>query len=311
MPENASAKSIMEAGRIRSFFTAVRRNRTYYLFMLPFMAVFFVFTVLPVILAIVYSFTYYNILEVPNFIGWSNYRRLLLNDDVFLLAMTNTMLIAVIIGPAGYLLSFMFAWFINELTPRIRAVMTLLFYAPSLANIYIIWQLFFSSDAYGIINSYLLRLGAIFEPIRWLQDSNYIMPVVIVVLLWSSLSTSFLAFIAGFQTIDHTLYEAAAVDGIRNRWQELWYVTIPALRPQMMFSAIMSITASFAVGDAITRLVGFPSPGYAVHTILHHLQDYGYIRFEMGYACAIATILFIIMVAANELIQAFLRRAGE
>ncbi len=279
--------------------------------MAPFSVVFIIFTVLPVLMAIFYSFSYFNLLEAPRFIGWTNYRRLLLEDDVFILALTNTALIAVVLGPAGYLLSFMFAWFINELPPKIRAFLTLLFYAPSLANIYIIWQLFFSSDAYGIINSYLISLGAIFEPIRWLHDARTLMPVVIIVLLWASLSTSFLAFIAGLQTIDPALFEAGAVDGVRNRWQELWFITLPTLRPQLMFSAIMSITASFAVGDTITRLVGFPSPSYAVHTIMHHLQDYGYIRFDMGYACAIATILFLLMVSVNEVVQMFLRRIGK
>lgn len=174
-----------------------------------------------------------------------------------------------------------------------------------------IWKLIFSGDAYGIANAWLTKLGIITDPVLWLQDSNKIVPVVIVILLWASLSTSFLAFIAGFQTIDVSLYEAAAVDGIRTRWQELWYITLPSIKPQMMFSAIMSITSSFAIGDQITMLVGFPSPNYAAHTIMHHLQDYGSTRFEMGYACAIATVLFLLMVICNTIIQKFLKKVGE
>lgn len=282
-----------------------------YLFLLPFGLVFLIFTVIPVVMAIVIGFTSFNVLEPAEFIGWENYRRLFFNDDLFITALTNTLTFAVILGPAGYLLSLTFAWFINELGPKLRAFMTLLFYAPSLANIYVIWKLIFSGDAYGIANAWLTKLGIITDPVLWLQDSNKIVPVVIVILLWASLSTSFLAFIAGFQTIDVSLYEAAAVDGIRTRWQELWYITLPSIKPQMMFSAIMSITSSFAIGDQITMLVGFPSPNYAAHTIMHHLQDYGSTRFEMGYACAIATVLFLLMVICNTIIQKFLKKVGE
>ena len=278
---------------------------------MPFGLVFLIFTVIPVVMAIVIGFTSFNVLEPAEFIGWENYRRLFFNDDLFITALTNTLTFAVILGPAGYLLSLTFAWFINELGPKLRAFMTLLFYAPSLANIYVIWKLIFSGDAYGIANAWLTKLGIITDPVLWLQDSNKIVPVVIVILLWASLSTSFLAFIAGFQTIDVSLYEAAAVDGIRTRWQELWYITLPSIKPQMMFSAIMSITSSFAIGDQITMLVGFPSPNYAAHTIMHHLQDYGSTRFEMGYACAIATVLFLLMVICNTIIQKFLKKVGE
>ena len=299
------------SGRCRQVLHNLAKNRTNYLFLLPFGLVFLIFTVIPVVMAIVIGFTSFNVLEPAEFIGWENYRRLFFNDDLFITALTNTLTFAVILGPAGYLLSLTFAWFINELGPKLRAFMTLLFYAPSLANIYVIWKLIFSGDAYGIANAWLTKLGIITDPVLWLQDSNKIVPVVIVILLWASLSTSFLAFIAGFQTIDVSLYEAAAVDGIRTRWQELWYITLPSIKPQMMFSAIMSITSSFAIGDQITMLVGFPSPNYAAHTIMHHLQDYGSTRFEMGYACAIATVLFLLMVICNTIIQKFLKKVGE
>ena len=281
----------------------IARNRTNYLFLLPFGIVFLLFTVIPVVIAICLSFTHFN--------GWGNFQQLFFNDDLFITALTNTLTFAVILGPAGYILSLAFAWFINELGPKMRSFMTLLFYAPSLANIYVIWKVIFSSDAYGFVNAWLTRLGFITSPVLWLQSKSTMVGVIILILLWASLSTSFLAFIAGFQTIDASLYEAAAVDGIRTRWQELWYITLPCIKPQLMFSAIMSITSSFTIGDQITMLVGFPSPNYAAHTIMHHLQDYGSTRFEMGYACAIATVLFLLMVVCNTLIQKFLRKVGN
>ena len=230
------------------------KNKTLYLFMLPFLVLFVIFTVMPVITAIYYSFTYFNVLEPPKFIFWDNYVRMFVADDLFMTALKNTLLFAAILGPVGYILSFFFAWLINEFSPKIRAVMTLIYYAPSLANIYVVWKLIFDSSSYGLLNGILLDLGIIYTNVQWLADVNYIVGCVIVVLLWSSLGVSFLTFTAGLQNVDRSLYEAGAIDGVRNRWQELWYITLPYMRPQLLFGAIMSITTAFSVGDQITAL---------------------------------------------------------
>lgn len=283
-----------------------------YTFVLPFFILFLVFTVLPVAISLVLSLTSFNILETPVFVGFENYTRLLFHDRTFLIAIKNTALIAILTGPGGYILCLLFAWLINELPPKMRAIVTLIFYAPSISgNAYLIWGVLFSGDQYGYVNSILLRLNVISSPVIWLQDTKYMMTIVIIVSLWLSLGTSFLSFIAGFQGIDRSYYEAAAVDGIRNRWQELWFVTLPLIRPQMMFSAIMSITAAFGVGAVITNLCGNPSTGYAVHTIVNHLEDYGSTKFEMGYASAIATILFVVMVVCNLVIKRLISKVGE
>lgn len=289
----------------------IYRNRHYYILMAPYMIIFFIFTVLPVLASLGISFTYFNMLEPPRFIGWQNYSRLFLNDDVFLIALRNTFYFAIITGPVSYLACFLFAWIINELPPKIRAFMTLVFYAPSISgNVYYIWQIIFSGDKYGYINGFLMRLGLTLEPIQWLKDERYILSVLIIVQLWMSLGTSFLAFIAGLQTLDRTLIEAGAVDGIKNRWQELWYIVLPSMRPQLLFGAVMQITSSLAVADISVALAGFPSVNYAGHTIVTHLMDYGSIRFEMGYASAIATVLFVIMLGTNILTQKLLRKIG-
>jgi ABC-type sugar transport systems, permease components len=241
-----------------------------------------------------------------------NYIRLLLDDDIFLIACKNTLVFATMTGPVSYLLCLLFAWFINELTPRFRAIITLIFYAPSISGqVYLIWQVLFSSDQYGYFNGLLMRLGIINTPILWFQDTDYIMTLVIIVSLWTSLGTSFLAFIAGFQVVDKVYYEAAAVDGIKNRWQELWFITLPMMRNQMMFAAIMSITGSFGFGAVVTALCGFPSLDYSAHTIMHHLEDYGSMRWEVGYASAIATILFVIMIGANLIVNHLLSKVGK
>ena len=287
-------------------------NKVGYFMVAPYYLVFMIFTIVPVFVSLFLSFTQFNMLEMPQWVGVDNYIRLILDDDTFLLAIENTLVFATMTGPVSYLLSLMFAWFINELTPKIRAVVTLIFYAPSISGqVYLIWQTLFSSDQYGWINGTLMKLGIINGPILWFQDTNYIMTLVIVVALWTSLGTSFLSFIAGFQVVDKSLYEAGSVDGVKNRWQELWYITLPVMKNQMMFGAIMAITSSFGFGTIVTALCGFPSVDYCAHTIMHHLEDYGGQRWEVGYASAIATILFAIMIGSNLLVNKLLSKVGK
>lgn len=282
-----------------------------YLFVIPYLLVFITFIVLPVGISMFYSLTDFNMLQAPNFIGLANYKQLFFGDDIFIKAISNTLLLAVITGPISYILCLLFAWFINELSPKLRAFITLIFYAPAISgNAYLIWQLIFSGDRYGFVNSFLMNFNITSAPVLWLQDVSYIRGIIILVAIWSSLGTSFLAFIAGFQGIDKTYYEAAAMDGVNNRWQEMWFVTLPLMKPQLMFGAVMSITASFGIGSIITAMVGFPSPDYIVHTIQNHLEDFGGIRYEFGYACAIATILFAIMVLTNFFIKKVLSKVG-
>jgi multiple sugar transport system permease protein len=289
----------------------IYRYRVCYFFLAPYAIVFLLFFVAPLIISVFFSFTYFNILEPPRFIGLRNYINLLLADDVFLIAMKNTFIMAAITGPIGYIAAFLFAWFINELPRYIRAFVTLVFYAPSISGgAYMIWALIFSGDAYGYINGMLMSLGILDQPFLWLTDPKYMMPVMLVVILWMSLGAGFLAFIAGLSTIDPSLYEAGLVDGITNRWQELWYITLPNMKGMLMFGAVMAITQSFGVADVTMVLAGFPSTDYAVHTVVNHLIDYGSIRFEMGYASAIATILFFTMILCNFVIQKMLRRVG-
>ena len=290
----------------------ILRNKTAYFMLAPFFTLFVIFTVLPVLLSIFLSLTDFNMLEMPGWQGINNYVRLFLEDEIFMLACQNTLIFAAITGPVSYILSLLVAWFVNELPPKIRAVVTLVFYAPSISGqVYLIWKTLFSSDSYGWANAMLMELGMITEPILWFEDANYVMPLCIVVALWTSLGTAFLSFIAGFQTVDRSMYEAAAVDGIKNRWQELWYITLPTMRPQMMFGAVLAITNSFGFGGVVTALCGFPSVGYAAHTIMHHLDDYGGQRYEIGYASAIAVVLFIIMFGANKVIKKALSKVGE
>ena len=288
-----------------------KRNKVCYLFLAPYAILFFTFFILPIATSIYYSFTYYNILEPARFIGIQNYINLILQDEVFLTSVKNTFVIAVIVGPVGYILSFLFAWFINELPKWLRAVAVIIFYAPSIGGAaFQVFAIIFRGDNYGWFNSILMELGIISEPYLWLTDPRYMMTIVIIVSLWMSMGTGFLSFVAGFQGIDRSMYEAGYVDGVRNRWQELYHITLPSMKPMLLFGAVMSITSSFNISDVPRALCGYPSTDYAVRTVVTHLFDYGFSRFEMGYASAIATILFLIMILSKKAIAALLGRVG-
>jgi multiple sugar transport system permease protein len=288
-----------------------QKNKPLYVLMAPYFALFFVFTVLPVVASILLSFSYFNMLELPTFAGWDNYRKLFFEDDVFMVAVKNTFMFAIVTGPIGYFAAFLFAWLVNELKPKIRAFMTLVFYAPSISGgAYLIWKLIFSGDVYGYLNATLINWGIITEPVQWLQNPDFIPVIIILVQLWMSLGVSFLAFVAGLQSVDRTLYEAGAVDGIKNRWQELWYITLPSMKPQLMFSAVIQITASLAIAEVAMQVAGFPSVENAGHTVVTHLIYHGTTKFELGYASAIATVLFVVMLGSNLIVQKLLRRVG-
>ena len=290
----------------------MKRSIPLYIMIAPFMLLFAVFVVYPVLKAIWYSFTDYNVLEKANFVGLRNYKRLFLDDSTFITAIKNTFIIAVMVGPGGYILSYLLAWMINELPHKVGTVLTVIFYAPSMAGTAVItvFAQIFSNDSNGYLNAILRNLGITQEAILWLSDSEYVIIVVILASLWMSMGVGFLSFVAGIKGVDEAQYEAGAIDGIRNRWQELWYITLPNMKPQLLFGAVMTITSSLSVGTIGDSLVGFPSPNYASHTIVNHLNDYGSIRMEMGYASAIAVILFLIMIICNMLIQKLLRKVG-
>ena len=301
----------MKVDQLRYGWQKAKRMKVCYLFLAPYAILFFTFFILPIATSIFYGFTYYNILEPARFIGLQNYINLILQDEVFLTSVKNTFVIAVITGPVGYILSFVFAWFINELPKWLRAIAVVIFYAPSIAgNAYSIFSIIFRGDAYGYLNSILLNLGFIDAPLLWLTNPQYIMPVLIFVILWMSMGTGFLSFVAGFQGIDKSMYEAGYVDGVRNRWQELYHITLPSMKPMLLFGAVMSITSAFNVCDVPRALAGYPSTDYAARTVVTHLFDYGFSRFEMGYASAIATLLFLVMILCKKFISAALEKVG-
>jgi multiple sugar transport system permease protein len=308
---------LIKSAKRAALWNNIKLHRTSYLMAAPFMLLFIGFMIVPVFMAIVYSFTSYNVMEPARFFPlrslFDNYLRLFLDDEIFLISMRNTFLFAIVTGPVSYVSCLLIAWFVNDLRPKARSVATLFFYAPSLSfNVYFMWRFVFASDSRGLLNSWLIRLGFINEAVLWLNDTRTTLLVVIIVQLWMSLGTAFLAFIAGLQGIDRHLYEAGAIDGIRNRWQELYHITLPSMKEQLLFGAVMQITGSFAVGAVSAELIGRPSPLYSAHTMTMHMEDVALTpRFEMGYACAIAVVLFTVTLTVNQTVRYFLQRGDK
>ncbi len=283
-----------------------------YLMAAPFLLLFLIFIVIPVIWSLILSLTHYNIVQPMRWAGLVNYKDLLTNDDLFITAVKNTFTYAVIVGPAGFLLSFFFAWLINQL--KFRNAFAMAFYAPSLTSavaMSVIWLYLFSSDRYGLINDRLISLGFLSEPILWTMDPTYIMPVIIIVALWSSMGSGFLTNLAGLNGIPNDRYEAAQIDGIKNKFQELIYITLPSVKPQLLFNSITAITGALGVFDLCTGIAGFPSPDYAAHTIVAHMYDYAFLRFELGYASAISFILFLLNFGLGRIFMKIFSTKGE
>lgn len=272
-----------------------RKSLTGYLFLAPFLVLFTTFTLIPIAVAMGLSLTNYNLIQTPGFVGLTNYMNLILEDDVFLKSLSNTLLFAILTGPLGYIASFVMAWLIT-LMKKGKGAFSLAFYAPSLTSgvaMSTIWLIIFSGDRNGYLNNFLMDIGLIVEPILWTKDANYLKWVIVIISVWMSMGTGFLVFLAGLQNIDPALYEAAKVDGMKSKLQELRYITLPLMKPQLLFGAVNSVVGAFAIFDVATSVAGMPSPNYAAHTIVAHLYDYAFIRMNMGYASGVAMILFI------------------
>lgn len=282
------------------------REGNAYAFIFPYALLFIVFIVIPVAAAILLSFTYFDTIQFPRFIGLRNYITLLTQDEVFMKhVLPNTIQFAVIVGPGGYMLAFLLAWMLAQLPRLPRTVLAVILYSPSMTSgvtMAVVWQTLFSGDQNGYLNSFLLNLGLIQEPVQWLQSPQFLMPIMIAVTLWSSMGVGFLAMLAGILEINPELYEAAAIDGVRSRWQEIFYIIIPSMKPQMLFGAVMSIVGTFQAGAIGVALSGSnPTPRYAGQLIVNHIEDYGFLRYEMGYAAAVSVVLLLMVLFFSRL----------
>jgi multiple sugar transport system permease protein len=268
------------------------------IFLAPYMIMFFTFIILPVAAAVALSFTYFNAIEMPTFIGLANYVNVITQDAVFMqYVLPNTLTFAFIVGPGGYILSFILAWMLAQISKVPRTILALIIYSPSMTAgvaMGVVWKIIFSGDEVGYLNSVLIRMGIIYEPVQWLQSPDFLMTIMIVVTLWGSMGVGFLAMLSGVLNINKEIYEAGYIDGISNRFQEIIYITIPSMKPQMLFGAVMAVVGTFQAGAIGVELSGAnPTPQYAGQLMVNHLEDFGFIRYEMGYAAAISVLLLL------------------
>lgn len=302
----------MSRSKLKKTYKSLPKDVVSYIMLSPFLLFYIISILIPLVVVFLMSFTEFDMFRSPVFVGLSNYTNIFINDSIFIKALTNTVYFAVITGPVSFVICFFIAWIINEFRPKLRAFITLIFYIPSISGTaYIIWMLIFNPDYYGIANSVLIRLQIIKDPLVWFQDPSMSLNLLIIVQLWLSLGIGFLSFIAGLQNIDSELYESGAIDGIKNRWQELWFITLPTMKNMLVFAGLIQITAAFSVGDISMTLTGFPSIQYSAHTLSIHAYDYGMIRYEMGYASAVSVILFIMILFSYKLFNLFVRKMGE
>jgi multiple sugar transport system permease protein len=281
-------------------------------FLGPYFLLFFTFIVVAVVAAVGLSFTYFNTIQAPTFIGVKNYVDILTRDAVFMqYVLPNTFLFVLVVGPGGYLLAFVLAWSLAQIPHQLRTVMAVVIYAPSMVTgvtISVVWRVFFSGDVTGYLNNLLLSLGWIQDPIQWLQSPSYLMPIMILVSLWGSMGVGFLAMLSGILNINQELFEAAYIDGIKNKFQEVFYITIPSMKPQMLFGAVMAIVGTFRAGAIGVQLSGAnPTPQYAGQLIVNHIDDFGFIRYEMGYAAALSVVLLLIVLVFSKTATKYLQ----
>ena len=302
----------MKSLKFHDTWEQMKRNWFFYVLLLPFLLMFIIFKFIPVASAVVLSFTDFNLVQIPDFVGIKNYTRLLFSDDIFMVSFKNTMVFAIITGPIGYILSFVLAWLINNFGRRTRSLLTFFIYSPTLSgNMMFIWAYIFSADSRGLLNTMLMRLNVVSSPIAWLTDTKYNFTIVVIVTIWMSFGAGFLSFVAGLQSLDPVYYEAASIDGLKNRWQELVYVTFPQMGPQLLFGAVNSISGAFAIGGTASALTGNPSTDYSTHTIILHMSDYANVRYELGYASAIAVVLFALMLVAWVVVNRILSQFND
>lgn len=284
------------------------RNIDLIFFLGPYMAVFFIFTILPVIVAYILAFTQFDSLQMPVWVGLQNYERLFLEEQYFGIALQNSFILASLSGPLNYFVAFIFAWILNEVPPKPRTVLTLLFYIPSMVGGFqFLLDLLLSQDKYGWINGWLIQLGFIDEPLQFAKMTDIMIPLAVIIMLWNALGQQFLIFISSLQGVDKSLYEAGAVDGISNRWQELYYITLPAIKGQLALNAILTITSAVAI--VAPAYFGNPTQDYRLYTLQMMVNDYTS-RLELGYVTAMSSIMFVISLTVNKIVQYLIGKIG-
>jgi putative chitobiose transport system permease protein len=286
-----------------------RRSLTPYLFLTPALVVIIVFVLIPILAVVYFSFTEYNISTPPRWIWFRNYE-VLLKDTIFRQAIVHSF-IYLLVTPILIVLSVVLAIVVNRKLPGIHMFRSL-FFIPVVSGsiaVGIAWRLMW--DTNGIINGILLSLGPLEEPMQWLAEPAYTLPIAMALTIWLGLGYYMMIFLAGLQNIPEELYDAALIDGC-NSWQKHWYVSIPGLRPQITFVAVISSLAALQVFNEIFTLTG--GLGGILNsgvTMVFYLWRKAFRLNQAGMASAIAMVLLVITLAFSIINMRFLERGSE
>ena len=286
--------------RWRETLRQMRKNWSAYLFLAPGLLHFAIFTVFAVGFAFYISFHEWNIIQPDKpFVGLENYRKLF-EDPRFLRAVKNTLTFMVGI-PLGLGSGLSVALLLNTKV-RGQAIYRTLFYIPVVTPLVvssIIWKWVYQGD-YGLLNYYLLKLGIIHQKIVWLADPDLALPALIIMMIWGGTGSTMVIYLAGLQSIPEEMYDSAKVDGA-NALQRLFYITIPLLRPTTFFLFITSVIGTFQIFTEVYIMTN-GGPLNRTTTIGYYLYTKAFRQLEMGYATAMAFVLFA-MIFVFTLIQ--------
>ena len=294
--------------RIGRITMAKREAIAGWLFILPILLGFLVFVVFSIIYSMVISLTKWDLLTPPVFIGLENYAEVF-RDERFYQVLYNTVYFVIGIVPTVLILSMLIAIGLNNKVNKMANFFKISFFMPNITSsiaVGMIWLWIFNPTD-GLINTILFSLGISNVP-QWLQSTTWAKPALIIMRVWQMWGYYMLLFLAGLQTIPQTLYEAAEVDGAR-KWKKFRYITLPMLSNTTFFVTIMLIIGAFNIFEAIFVMTE-GRPAGTTNTLLYYIYYNGFQTYRMGYASALAWILFAILFALT-LIQFRLRRKSE
>ncbi|MGB2629718.1 MAG: sugar ABC transporter permease [Candidatus Omnitrophota bacterium] len=279
-----------------TFLQKLNKQKISYLFIALPALLFFVFQLAPVVISFFWSFTDYDVVHAPTCVGLANYKNILFNDPLFWKAMGNTVLYVIGVVPIGVCVSLLLAVAIDQKI-KFKNFFKSIFFLPTVTAIVavsVIWKWLYAGEKYGLFNYFIMKLG--FNPVDWLSSPTWTLPSIMIMSIWAGLGYNMILFLAGLQTIPHVMYEAAEIDGA-GFWKKFFNITLPLLKPTIVFVAIMSFIFSFQVFEQVYIMTGGQGGiGGVLNsalTIAAYLYDKGFQKFEMGYASALAYIIFL------------------
>ncbi|NQU95640.1 MAG: sugar ABC transporter permease [Candidatus Omnitrophica bacterium] len=282
----------------KGFFTKLNEAKWSYIFIAPAVLLFLIFVVGPVIASFYWSFTEYDAIHAPKWVGLANYKNIFFNDPRFWKSVRNTCLYTLGVIPLGTALSLLLAIAVDQQI-RFKNFFRAIYFIPSVTSVIalsVIWKWLFAGEKYGLINHILIRVGL--QPVDWLMSPVWTLPAIMIMSIWASLGYNMILFLAGLQTIPKTVYEAADIDGA-NVFDKFWHITLPLLKPFTVFVVIIGFITSFQVFERVYIMtqseLGIGGVLDSALTVVAYLYDMGFRKFKMGYASALGYIVFVVV----------------